>query len=122
MARFYGAIGYAETTETAPGVWTEGITERNYSGDVIRNTRRWQSGENLNDNLTIDNVFSIVSDPYAEQNFHNMRYITWMGASWKITSVEVQRPRLLLTVGGVYNGELPVIPLEEDEEEVPVNE
>ena len=122
MARFYGAIGYAEITETAPGVWTEGITERNYSGDVIRNTRRWQSGENLNDNLTIDNVFSIVSDPYAEQNFHNMRYITWMGASWKITSVEVQRPRLLLTVGGVYNGELPVIPLEEDEEEVPVNE
>ena len=104
MARFYGAIGYAETTETAPGVWTEGITERNYSGDVIRNTRRWQSGENLNDNLTIDNVFSIVSDPYADQNFHNMRYITWMGASWKITSVEVQRPRLLLTVGGVYNG------------------
>lgn len=104
MAKFYGAIGYAETSETAPGVWIEGITERNYSGDVIKNSRRWQSGENLNDNLTVNNEITIVADPYAYQNFHAMRYIKWMGASWKITNIDVQRPRLILTIGGVYNG------------------
>lgn len=105
MAKFYGKIGYAETTETAPGVWTEVITERNYSGEVLKNTRRWRTGENLNDDLTIDNVISIVADPFAYQNFHAMRYIIWMGASWKITNIEVQRPRLILSIGGVYNGE-----------------
>ena len=104
MAKFYGEIGYAETVETTPGVWIESITERNYSGDVVRNTRRWQSGENLNDDLIINNLFSIVADPFAYQNFHAMRYIKWMGASWKITNVEVQRPRLILTIGSLYNG------------------
>lgn len=104
MAKFYGAIGYAETKETAPGVYTESITERNYSGDVIRNTGKWQKGESLNDDLTINNSISIVADPFANQNFHTMRYVKWMGASWKITNVEVQRPRLILTIGGVYNG------------------
>lgn len=104
MAKFYGVIGYADTVETAPGVWTEQITERNYAGDVIKNTRRWQSGENLNDDLTLNNTISVVADPFAYQNFYAMRYIKWMGASWKITNVEVQRPRLILTIGGVYNG------------------
>jgi len=105
MGKFYGIIGYAETSETAPGVWTEGITERNYSGDVIKNTGRWQSGAKVNDNLTINNSISIVADPFAYQHFHAMRYVNWMGVSWKVTNVEVQRPRLILTIGGVYNGE-----------------
>ena len=104
MAKFYGVIGYVETKETTPGVWSECITERNYSGDVIRNSRRYQSSENLNDNLTINNEISIVADPYAYQNFYAIRYINWMGVSWKITNIEVQRPRLILTIGGVYNG------------------
>ena len=104
MGKFYGKIGYAVTSETSPGVWEEAITERNYSGDVIRNTRRWQSGQNLNDDLVINNTISIVSDPFADLNFHSMRYITWMGANWKITNVEVQRPRLILSIGGVYIG------------------
>jgi hypothetical protein len=104
MAKFYGPVGYAETKETSPGVWTESVTERDYSGDVIKLSRRWQAGDNLNDNLTVDNQISILADPFAYQNFHMMRYIKWMGASWKITKVDVQRPRLFLTIGGVYNG------------------
>ena len=103
MAKFYGAIGYTDTIETAPGVWEEAFVEHNYSGDVIKNTRRWQSGENLNDDLNINNTISIVADPFANQNFHKMRYIKWMGSYWKITNIEVQRPRLILTIGGVYN-------------------
>ena len=105
MAKYYGIIGYAVTSETSPGIWVDRVLELNYSGDIIKNTRRWQSGESLNDDLTVNNIFSIVADPYAYQNFHSMKYIDWMGTSWKITNVEVQRPRLLLTVGGVYNGD-----------------
>ena len=98
MAKFYGVIGYAVTEETKPGVWAERIIERMYYGDLTRNTRRLQSAEQLNDN-------SIVADPFANENFHSMRYVEFMGAKWKVTSVEVQYPRLILTVGGVYNGE-----------------
>jgi hypothetical protein len=110
MAKFFGSIGYAETTETAPGVWTEVVTERNYFGDELKNTRRLEAGENLNDNLVINNTISIVADPFALQHFHTMRYVQWMGASWKITNVDVQRPRLILTIGGIYNGSTPTTP------------
>jgi len=105
MAKFYGVIGYAETSETSPGVWTEGVTERNYSGDVIKNSSRWQRGGSLNDDLVVNHQISILADPFAYENFYAMRYIRWMGACWKITNVDVQRPRLILTIGGVYNGE-----------------
>lgn len=104
MAKFYGPIGFAVTTEKASGVYSEDITEKYYSGDVLRNTRRLEPGENLNDEITINNIVSIVADPFANQNFHTMRYVGWMGAKWKVTNVEVQRPRLLLTIGGIYNG------------------
>ena len=103
MAKYYGIIGYAEAVETAPGVWKEQITERNYYGDVIRNTRRLQSANQLNDNVNVSNEISIVADPFAYQNFHSMRYVEFMGTKWKITNVEVQYPRLILELGGVYN-------------------
>ena len=103
MPKFYGEIGFAETVETAPGVWEEQIVKRNYFGDLIRNTRRLESSGNVNDNINIANEISIVADPYARQNFHSMRYVEFMGAAWKITSVEVQYPRLILTVGGLCN-------------------
>jgi len=104
MAKFYGVIGYAETLETSPGVWTPSITKRTYSGDVLKNVNRWEAGETANPNLEIRNKISILADPYAYQHFHAIRYVEWMGATWKVTSVEVQRPRLILTIGGVYNG------------------
>lgn len=104
MAKFYGKIGYAETREVSPGVWTESITERYYRGDVKKMTKRWSEGEKVNDDLDISNEISILSDPYAEQHFHQIRYIAWAGALWKVKSVSVERPRLRLTIGGVYNG------------------
>lgn len=104
MAKWFGIVGYGITVETKPGVWTEKIVERDYYGDLIRNSRRLQSSsEKVNDDLTISNQLSIVSDPYAYENFHSMRYVKFMGAKWKVTDVEVQYPRLILTLGGVYN-------------------
>lgn len=104
MAKFYGRIGYAETVETSPDVWEEQIVERTYCGDLIRTTRRLDGNAQVNDSITIGNEISIVSDPYANENFHAMRYVTFMGAKWKITSVEVKYPRLILSTGGVWNG------------------
>lgn len=105
MAKFYGVIGYAvNNVETKPGVWEEQITEREYTGDLTRNTRRLQSSDKLNDDINIANEISIVADPFARQNFHSMRYVEFMGAKWKISKVEVLYPRLILTIGGVYNG------------------
>ena len=104
MAKWFGKIGYAETVETSPGVWKEKIAVRDYYGDLTRNTRRLQSADKVNDDLNISNELSIVYDPYAINNFHSMRYAEFMGAKWKINTVEVSYPRLILTLGGVYNG------------------
>lgn len=103
MAKWFGKIGFAETVEIRPGIWEEQITERNYYGDLVRNTRRLQSTDKLNDDIDISNEISIIADPYANQNFYSMRYVEFMGAKWKISNVEVSFPRLTLTIGGLYN-------------------
>ena len=104
MAKFYGNVGYAQTVEVEPGVWDEKITELPYFGDLTRNTSRYQSSGGVNDDININNNISIIADPYANENFQHMRYVVFMGTKWKITNVEVQYPRLILTLGGVYNG------------------
>lgn len=104
MAKFYGPVGYAEIVETAPGVKEERIVEKFHSGDLVRNIRRLESSDKLNDDINIANEISIVADPFAIENFHKMRYVGYMGTRWKVTSVDVQYPRLILTIGGVYNG------------------
>ncbi len=104
MAKFYGNIGFAETVETEPGVWVEEITVRPYYGDLVRNTRRLENSGGVNDNVNISNEISIIADPYANHNFHSIRYIEFMGAKWKVSNIEVQHPRLILTIGGMYNG------------------
>lgn len=105
MSKWYGNVGYSTSVETAPGVWSNVDVERKYFGDVLRNTSRWSDSPNgTNDNLTINNQISIVADPYANQNFHSMKYVEFMGTRWEISNIEVKYPRLILTLGGVYNG------------------
>ena len=103
MAKFYGLIGFAMTSETSPGVWEEQITEKQYCGDLMRDTYRYQSSENLNDNLNISHQISIVADSFAFDNLSVMRYVGFKGAKWKIESIEIQYPRLILAIGGLYN-------------------
>lgn len=105
MARFSGKVGYAETVKTGPGKWEERITERNYLGDVTRAVRKLENGQDINDDITINNEISIVADPYAQTHFFAIRYIEWQGVRWKVSSVEVLYPRLILTLGGIYNGD-----------------
>lgn len=108
MSKWYGKIGYEETSETTPGVWTSGTTEKEYIGDIYKLSSRWQerenSSEDVNDDINISNRISIIADPYAFKNFSKMRYIEFMGTFWKIESVEVNFPRLTISLGGVWNG------------------
>ena len=104
MGKMYTKIGYAETVETKPGIFKESVTERPYTVEVIRLSKRYENSSYINDNVNVNNEFSVLADPYALNHFHNMRYIMLWGQPWKISNVTVEYPRLKLTVGGVYNG------------------
>jgi len=104
MAKFFGAIGYGEPILTAPGVWTNDIVEFNYYGDITRLATKNQAGDQVNDDLIPQHQISIVADAYANEHFYAIRYVSWAGTLWTVSTVEVQRPRLLLRLGGVYNG------------------
>lgn len=109
MGKFYDKVGFAETIEVdpinRPGIYKDTIHEGWYVGDLVMNmSSKWIDTSQLNDDLRINNKISIVADPYAYQNFHAIKYIRYKGVKWKVVSVEVSRPRLILTTGGVYNG------------------
>ena len=104
MAKWHGVIGYAETKETRPGIYEEVITEHSYTGNVLENTRRLQSSGQVNDDVEITMQISILADPIARMNFHNIRYVSYMGTKWKASSIRPRFPRLIMTLGGVYNG------------------
>lgn len=107
MNKFYGKVGYVLTEETEPTIWTPIVKERHYYGDLVRNSRKWQTGESINSDVNISNEISIVADKFAYEKFAFIRYVEYGGVLWNVTAVEVQRPRIILTVGGVYNGETP---------------
>ena len=111
MARYFGKVGYAATVDMGGGVWKDVITEVAYRGDVVRNSRRLSDGDKVNNDLSVGNSISIVADAYANEHFFAIRYLEWAGARWLVTEVEVQSPRLLLRLGGVYNGPPPGAPV-----------
>ena len=103
MARFHGIIGYSELEETSPGIWSEKIVERTYTGDMTMNFVNADSSPRINTNVKLSNTISIYSDPYANSNLFNIRYLKYLGGKWKVESVEIAWPRLILTLGDVYN-------------------
>lgn len=106
MSKFYGKVGYGETSENPPysGNYELTITERGYYGDVMQNSRRLSSTDQVISDLSVGNTISVVADAYAYEHFHSMKYVEWAGTNWIVDEVEVQRPRLILRLGGVYNG------------------
>lgn len=101
--RYYGKVGYRPTVEIRPGVWVDGeIIERPYYGDVLRLSRRYYTTDQTNDELNISQQISILADPYAYEHFVDIKYVVLNGIKWKVSTVEIDRPRLKLTVGGVY--------------------
>lgn len=104
MSKFYGRVGYVHTEETAPGVCQEIAIEKLHRGDLIQNLQRPQANGEVNSSITVSNEISIVANPYALENFHSIRYVEYMNSKWAVTSVQVRYPRLILSLGGIYNG------------------
>lgn len=103
--RYFGKLGFATTEEVAPGIWEPANTERDVYGDVNNLTQRQQANQNsTNDDLVLSCEFSVIADAFTEENFQHVKYITYLGSKWKVTNIKVARPRLILNVGGVYNG------------------
>jgi hypothetical protein len=105
--KYYGKIGFAISEETIvdgqhTGVWSQDITEKEYYGEMTKQVNKWSTGSGVNDDASFSSQLSIVSDPFALQNFHSIKYAEYLGIKWKVTSVEIMRPRLLLTLGGEY--------------------
>lgn len=107
MAKFYGKIGYSHTVEVRPGVHEDRIVERPYFGDVVQAIRKNETSEKVLDDVVIQNIISVVADPYALDHFFAIKYVEWSGVRWTVPYVEVERPRLILRPGKVYNGPTP---------------
>lgn len=105
MAKFYGIVGFFDEYESSDGIWEEQFLERIYTGDIIKNSRQWSASESINDNFRVNNIVSIISDDYALENLFAIRYVKWMGVAWRVTTVDVELPRLNLTLGEVFNGD-----------------
>ena len=118
MARFHGEIGFLKTVEedpeNRPGIYVEKLIKRNYYGDVLSNSRRWDQNGNFNDNLVINNRISIVADSFIRGNLGAMKYVRWQGVAWKVTNAEIQYPRIILTIGGEYHEPEPPHPVTEE--------
>lgn len=106
MAKFYGKVGFSVTKEkeNQPGVWIDEITEGEYYGDILDDYSQWNANTDVLDDCKITQRISIVADPYAYQNYTQIKYVEWMGVQWKVTKILIQRPRLILSIGGEYNG------------------
>lgn len=115
MAKFSGKIGFVQTVETSPGVWTDKVTEKSYKGDLLKNYIRWSGSEKVNEDFNISNQVSIVADSYLLNNLAAMKYVYFSGTRWKINSISIERPRLIISLGDIYRGE--EIPEEEEDNE-----
>lgn len=106
MARFSGKIGFATTSESVsePSVYEETITERKYTGFILTEYNNHNDKTTINTDVRLNMRFSIIMDPYTAQNINNLRYIEYMGTKWKISSVEVKLPGLIISIGDMWNG------------------
>lgn len=107
MAKYYGMIGFSLQKETRPGVWQEIIHEHPVFGDVYKNTKVTENGGQVNDSIVLNSQISFIADSFATENSHNIKYVTYLGTKWAVKSIDIQFPRLVLTLGGVYNEKQP---------------
>lgn len=103
--KFFGKLGFSYEVETAPGVWETKSVEQEVYGDVLSNVRRWENSGEVNDDLNLTNQISVVASRFIYEHLGAMRYLIWNGTKWAIRSAEIVRPRVILNLGGVYNGQ-----------------
>lgn len=105
VKKYFGRVGFVKYEESSPGVWRTIVTEKKYRGDVLQNRANINPSDSVSDELRLSNRISIICDSFAIENFQWIKYIEYLGTMWIVSLAEVQRPRVILTMGGVYNGE-----------------
>lgn len=103
MTRFFGKVGYSHPVRSN-GVVEDVITEHSYAGDELRNTRYFAQGDTVLGKVTFQTRISVIADAFALENYRDIVYVNWEGTLWIVESVTTERPRLILLLGGKYNG------------------
>ena len=104
--KFSGIVGYAVQVETAPDIWREVIVERKYHGDVVQTAWHSQAAaQTLNDNPSLNCQIEVVADAFAWANYGNIRYVIYENSKWKVSSIQIRRPRLIINFSSVYNNQ-----------------
>lgn len=103
--KWFGQIAFTVQSENEAGITTETLVIRDYYGDLLKVYKNDENNQ-VNLNFNVRNRISVLADPFAMNTFHSIAYITFMGAKWRVSGVEVQFPRLLIDLGDVYNEEI----------------
>lgn len=112
MAKYSGKLGLVyPDAETAPGIWApEKVEEVSVKGDTLNLSKSYSpSSQSINDDLTLSKRVSIIASSDLIADTASMRYLTYLGQRWKIVEIDFQRPRLIFTLGGIWNGRIPDI-------------
>lgn len=107
MAKYSGMIGYSKSVETTPGIYEDVVEEHRHYGDVLQDSRRYEESDKVNGDLRVSNRISIIADKFARDNMYAMKYLTLFGQRWTISKVDVNSPRFIISLGGLYNGPTP---------------
>ena len=103
--KYAGKIGFVMTQDVGKNLWEPVVEERFAYGDIVRDSRRLDDNGKVNPDYTISAQFSLVADSYFFNHLAYLRYITFRGVKWEVSSVDpTTYPRILVSVNNVYNG------------------
>lgn len=105
MAKYAGLVGYVSLVESPPGVWNQVSNPKRMRGDIIRQSSSNQNGDKVNSDITLNHRVSLIGDAYSLGNYSDIKWIEIDGKKWEVNSIEIQRPRIIVTLGGVWNGD-----------------
>lgn len=112
MNRFFGKIGFCyQESEEGSDIVTERVVLKTYRGDLLKSNRKWETAEQIIDQFNISNRVSIMADPYSLDNLYAIKFVILHGKAWKITDAEIQYPRIILSIGGLWNGPVDETPV-----------
>lgn len=97
-------LGFSEKNkEVRPGVWKMQPEEVTHRAKLLTYNKDYDSGEEVNDDLKLRNRYEIVMKD-KKLDYQDMRYVIVKGTKWKVSALEFLEVRIIITLGGVYNG------------------